>query len=338
MMKNLIYSAIMMAIFSLAGAQPFTSPRATAIGAYTAISNHAYGVDWNLAATAFSNANFEIALASEPFENDIIEDFRLLWRPWAGHVFAFRQTPGLGVRHIIQKLPLVFDPNDLTPLNLLRDLVYEEDLMAGYAVRPFSQLAVGLDLRRQIYSNIFTSSRFWSLNLTASYQLSEKVRFGLIARNIHNFHYEKPINRIGFLQGDTLAVYALDFESFQHVFTKPERRFDLGAAFQPLDRLLLAIDIYSDAGFGIGTEWQVFDKFLVRAGLSHKSDGLFKSENVTAFSTGLGLAFDKLHLDLASYFPHGERASRIEYTDAGLFRIYQAKDMAILASALFIIQ
>lgn len=322
-------------LFIHVSAQEFTSPRATALGAYTAVSNDVYGVDWNLAATSFANTKLEISFASGP-DIEGFEDFRIIWRPWKWLVLSYKQTPSFMVIHIIQKHPIYFPPE--TPLDLLRALVYKEDRGVGYAIRFSPQAAFGMDIRRHNYLNIFSISRYWSLNLSFYLKINQKINFGIIAHNFYNYHYKKPTNRIEFYKNGSLQVIPVDFESFQSVFSSPEFRVNFGLAIRPWKRFLIAIDYFSDGGYGAGFEWQVFNPIFLRMGKSKKSDRLFKLKKVPAYSGGIGVVYKNIRLDLSYYFPYGGHPSGFEETRFGNFSITTSSRDILMLSLLFSIQ
>lgn len=319
--------------------QEFTSPRATAIGGYIAVSNDLYGMDWNFAGMAFSKASLEMAFSSADGLADGIEgfeNFRFVWRPWSRHVVAFRNTPSLVQEHRIRKSPFNPAPEDITPLHFVRRVTYEGDLALGYAFRLTSRFAVGLDLTRQIFSVEASSNRFLSLNISGYFKISDRLSFGVVSRNTHNFKYKEHFNRVGFIVEDSLRVIAVDFDAFQTIFNKPNWRLDFGVAARPFNSLLLTFDLFSDRGYGVGFEWEAPGSIFLRSAISHKSDHLFKPEKVFGATWGLGWRYHNLaRFDLAYYFPYGGRNGGSESTFFGEFEIRPVKNDAFLLSIAF---
>lgn len=318
--------------FAPLSGQELTSPRAVALGAYIAVSDDIFGVDWNLAATAFSTQKFDVAFASGP-GIDGFEDFRLLSRPWSGHVFFFRRTPGTytwvsvgrGLNPIIPQVP--FD--------LLRSFTYQEDRGLGYAVRLNSELAAGLNVRRQRYFSALYFNGFWSANLNVSFRLRDNLNLGLVAENVYNYQYQKSPERFYAVLNDSTQFIDLSSEPFRSVHLRPEKQLNVGVAYRPWTRLLLAADVLSDGGFGVGFEWSAFKFLQWRMGLNRRSDQLYKANKASGLSVGLGVAYSAARFDLTFYHPLGHRDNRLVESSAGLFDVNPLNNSALLMAVRF---
>ena len=319
-----------------AQAQLFTSPRATALGGYTSVSDDVFGLDWNLAGTTFHRDNLEVSFGADDYRyNREFENFRVLMHFKGRHVVAIRRTPGQFLDHALFKTPsLPLDSR--SPLDLFHELSYQEDWSVGYAAQLFSNIAFGLDFRRMIYSNTFhSSSRFWSANLNVFYRVNPKLNLAMVARNIASYHYKKNIKSIKDYSKNPPETIPVNFDEFQSVYTKPTFRLDFGAAYHPWSRLLLSLDLYTDGGYGVGYEWEALKNLFVRQGMSHKYDLLFKNEKVFGLSWGLGYKYHNLRLDATYYFPYGGRDAVLETTSFGKFSVDPRKTDKVMISALF---
>ncbi len=315
--------------------QDFTSPRATALGGYIAVSDDIYGVDWNLAAVAFSRHKLDIAFASGS-DIDGFEDLRILWRPGKGHVLYFRHTPGLNSFSLVHKSRRPLLPQ--VPLDLLTRFDYKDDLGLGYAVQLSRKLAAGIDFRRRTYQSAFLFDRFWSTNISFSFQPQDNLRFGLVAENLYNYQYKKSPERFTAILNDSVQTINLGSELFQSVNRTPQPRLNFGMAFRPWSKLLLAADLISDGGFGGGLEWRTFKFLLLRLGAHHRSDLLYKGDKATAVSAGFGIVYSIARFDFAYYRPVGRRENRVVRNAYGSFNIRQIKNDALLLSARFAIK
>lgn len=308
------------------------------MGGYTAVSDDAFGLDWNLAGTTFQTPNLEVTFGSNDIRyNSDLQNLRVLLH-FGRHVIAVRHTPGNLQEHSFNVVPIP-SPGSRAPLGIFHELYYQEDFSAGYAMRLFPNVAVGIDVRRNIFGNSFrSSSRFLSTTVNFFWRAAEKINLAVVARNVASYHYKKHIQYIRDYTQDPPALLPVAFDEFTSVFTHPQFRLDLGAAYQPWPTLLTTFDLYSDGGYGVGFEWQAVKGVFIRQGMSHKSDLLFKKEKVFGLAWGVGYKYHDLRLDVTYYFPYGHRNAVSEFTSFGEFSVDPRKNDKLMISALFLIR
>lgn len=335
-MRTLKLLVMIFVLLTKVYAQEFTSPRATALGAYVGIADDIYGLDWNLAGTVQSKSDLEIAFASSN-NGSGFDDLRFILRAGDRHVFAFKWTPGFQVTHSITKLPIL-PREQRTQLDYpyFSEINYKEDLGLGYAYQLTPHTSSAIEIKRRHYANSLSASRFWSMNLGFYFDLP-KINIGLVSRNTLNFQYQKHRNQINIEIGDSLKAVPVNFDAFNSVFVEPEWRLDFGVSVRPLSRLLLAGDVFSDGSFGFGYEWEIIEKVYLRHSFSHRTDNLFRNEKVFAQSVGIGFAFSFARLDVAYYHPYGHRKVVRERMSFGEFSVQPMSDPVFLISALFLL-
>ncbi len=325
-LKPQILLVTLLLVIGTANSQEFTSARATALGGYVAVSNDAFGLDWNASGMIFSEGKVQIAMTNLSNSENILESFRnygLLVR-LGRHAFAVRKTPDFVALARFDKFPIPERVEDVISYDLLFGLAYEQDWALGYAFKLSNRLAFGAEARRHKYSNnLFSSSRFWSFGFSATYVLNERFRFGLVSRNTFRDHYRKHRDRIIFqIPGEPdVTISPIDFDALANVFTEPEWRLDFGVAAYPAKSLLFSLDVYSDGGFGTGLEWQAVKGLFLRQGISHKKDGLFKADKIWAITPGIGWHYGIAHFDLTLYWNKHNRETAIDVNAIGEFQI-----------------
>lgn len=286
-------------------AQEFTSPRATSLGGYVAISDDVYGLDWNVSGQAFSNSRMQMAFTSRQFSGHI-NNLGLLIRLGARHVFTVRKTPEFFSTVGFSKTPVPQKPEGVTFYDLFSFAGTLQDWAFGYAYKVSSQLSFGMSAKRYLYDMagvIFSSSRYWSFGFSSTFIVNRRLRFGLVSRNTFSSHYKKHRDRVVLqFQGDPdVTVLRLNLDGIPGVVHEPEWRLDFGAAARPLDNLLVTADIYSDGGYGLGVEWEPVKGLYLRQGISRKSEGLFKPEKISAFAPGVGFRYGAARFDVTFY-------------------------------------
>lgn len=331
---------ILLAVFLLASgtasSQEFTSARATALGSYVAVSDDVFGLDWNASGMVFSESRVQISLTNFSDSEHVLESFRdygMLVR-LGRHAFAVRKTPDFLALARFKKFPQPERAEDVISYDFLFALAYEQDWALGYAFKFSNRLAFGAEAKRHKYSNnLFSSSRFWSFGFSATYAFNERLRFGLVSRNMFRDHYRQHRDRIIFqIRGNPdLTISPIDFDALANVFTKPEWRLDFGAAAQPAKNLLFSLDVYSDGGFGAGLEWQILKGFYLRQGLSYKKDGLFKAGKVLAIAPGIGCRYGIANFDLTLYWNKNNRGRAVDINTIGEF-VITPKDVGRVAA------
>lgn len=325
----------------IVNAQEFTSPRATALGSYVAVSDDVFGLDWNASAMAFSPSDLQVAFTNRDFSESIV-NFGLFIRFRKRHTIAIRKTPDFQVFAGFRKHPEPEKIEDVTPYDLLFSLVHEQSWALGYAFRLSSRLSLGFDAKQHKYSNnLRSSSRFWSLSFGATYFLNDRLWVGLVSRNTFAAHYKEHRDRIilRFPDAPDVTVFPVDFDALPYLIAKPEWRLDLGVAARPLTNLLFSFDFYSEGGFGAGFEWEALKGFYLRQALSHKNDGLFEPQKVFAVASGIGLFYGAARFDLTLYISKGERDSAFQRSSFGQFEIQPSQsDHIFLISLLFFVK
>lgn len=341
-----ILLSILLLQITIASAQDFTSPRATALNSYVAVSDDVFGLDWNVSGLAFSQATMEMSFTKRNFEGSSIRNFGLLFKFRHRHVFSIRKTPEFQTFVSLNKTPIAETPEEVTFYDLLSFTVSEQDWAFGYAFKLSPRLSVGSEARRYRFGTsllgFFSSSRYWSFGFGATYIFNNRLRIGLVSRNIFFNHYKKNRDRIilQFEGEPDVRVLPLDLSKLPYVVTEPERRLDLGLAARPIEHLLFSFDFYSNRGVGAGLEWAVLKGLYLRQGFSHKKDGLFQPENVSAWSSGAGLSYGTARFDVAFYWKRGDRDSIFESLPNGALEVRPTPggDRIWLFSALFFVK
>lgn len=324
---------ILLAAFCLpALAQIFSSPRATAAGGYLAAATDVYSAEWNMAASALGTAKIETAYS---INNELLEDYRLLLRPLARHAVAIFHTGSYHVNHLAFQIPFPRNRADRTPLHFGHELYHELGWGFGYAYQKNAQLAFGLDVRQHVYSNSFTSNKFWNLSLSFAHRLMEWLSLGAVFRNAIIYNYDEPENRLTYIQDGETKTTGMSLTTYQSIHTSPERRLEAGVALKPVQKLLMTLDLYSNTGFAAGFEWRPATWLAWRMAASRKSDQLFREERVFGMALGVGITYKFVTVDFAGYIPRRIRHVISDQTSAGAFVIKPSKnDQLMLAVAL----
>jgi hypothetical protein len=341
-LKLLILLVMIFVISEIVNAQEFTSPRATALGSYVAVSDDVFGLDWNASGMAFAESRVQISLTNFSASEHVLEsfnDYGLLVRFRHRHALALRKTPDFATAVGFQKFPVPESLEDVISYDLLFFLLYEQDWAVGYAFKFSDRLAFGAEARRLKYgNNLRSSSRFWSFGFSAMYVLNDRLRIGVVSRNTLRHHYRKHIDRIIFqVPGEPdVTISPINFDDLENVITKPQWRLDLGVAARPARNLLLSVDAYTDGGFGAGLEWEPWKGFFLRQGISRKSDGLFDAQKIFSFVPGIGWRYGIAAFDLAVYLDKALRDPAHDVNEIGEFVITPADyNTVVLFSALF---
>lgn len=320
-------------------AQEFSSPRATALGGYIAVSDDVYGIDWNISATVMGDSKWEIAFIkkSNAAGGRTGEDFRLLIRPGKRHVLAFCHTTILKLDHSFVRFPPSNVYDDYVGLRNLINPSVGIDWIFGYAFRLTSKNAIGLDIKRYFYNNIPPGERkFWSVSFSYFKQITNRLRFGIIVRNALTYKSSEIAAVIPIDQNKVFRIEDTDI-TLKSAFNSPEFRIEMGAAYRPTNRLLLSTDIRTDGGYRIGFEWEFLRNLYSRMAMSHQLDLLYKRERVFGVTWGGGYKLRNVKFDIAYYFAYGGRGAFSETASFGEFEIDPLKDDALLLSATFTI-
>jgi len=318
----------------LSYAQEFTSPRATALGGYIAVSDDVYGIDLNISATVMGDSQWEFAVTTTG-GSSTGEDFRFLMRPGKRHVLAFCHTTIVKLDHSFVQFPPSSVYDDYVGLRNWINPSVGIDWMVGYAFKLSAKDAIGLDTRRYFYNNIPPGVRkFWSASFSYFRQLSNRLRFGVIARNALTYKSSEIAAVIPIDQSRVFRIEDTDI-SLKSAFNSPEFRVEVGAAYRPTDRLLLSTDILTDGGYRIGFEWEFLRNVYYRMAMSHQLDLLYKRERVFGVTWGGGYKLRNVNFDIAYYFAYGGRDAFSEMTSFGEFYIDPGKNDALLLSAAF---
>lgn len=306
-------------------AQNFSSPRATATGGYLAAATGVYGVEWNMAATALGTVKIETAFGTE-------DDYRLLLRPLARHAAAIFHS-GVRIDHLAFQIPLPANRADRTPLHFGHDLFHEFGWGFGYAYQQNLQNAFGLEVRQHLYSNTFTSNKFWSLNLSFAHRPETWLSYGAAFRNVVSYNYDKPENSLTYIQDGQIKTTGLSLTTHRSIYTKPDRRLEAGIALKPTQKLLLTLDLYlyySSIGYAAGFEWRPAAWLALRMATSDKSDQLIREERVYGLALGVGITYKLVAVDFAGYFPRRVGGVVFDETSAGAFQIEPSKENKLM--------
>jgi hypothetical protein len=333
MIKTLAIFILAAAFYLPALAQTFSSPRATATGGYLAAATNVYGVEWNMAASAFGAAEIETAfgITEETFEGD----YRLLLRPSTRHVAAIFHTGAHRVYHLAFQIPLPSNRADRTPLHFGHELSHEMGWGFGYAYQKSAQTAFGLDVRQHAYSNSFTSNKFWSLNLSFAHRPKDWLSLGVAFRNVVSYNYDEPENSLTYIQNGETKTTGLSLTTHQSIHTSPNHRLEAGIAIQPVQKLLLTLDFFSNIDYAAGFEWRAAAWLALRMAASHKHDHLFKERRVFGLAWGMGINYKFVTMDFAYYKPYGNGDAVIDAPATGKVQILPSNnDLLMVAIAL----
>ena len=157
-------------------------------------------------------------------------------------------------------------------------------------------------------------------------------------RNSHNFHTLDQLNPLLFINEETGFAEpqeGRDFKGYKSIHNKPDWRVELGMGWHPLSNLTVAMDLFSDIGYGFGYEWQPFKNLFIRQGMNHKYDLLYKNESIFGLSWGCGFKYDFARFDISYYFPYGGRNGVDETTPLGGVRVNPSKNDLLFFSASF---
>lgn len=339
------FSVLFSLQIALLHAQEFTSPRAIALGGYVAVSDDAYGLDWNVSAMAFSKTAMQMSFTKQGFEGSSINNLGLLIKFRDRHVFAIRKTPEFQSFVSFNKRSTPEKPEDVTFYDLLSFSVNEQDWAFGYAFKVSPRLSLGAEAKRYKFGasllGFFSSSRYWSFGFGATYIFNKRFQVGLVSRNSFSNQSKKHRDRIilQFEGEPDVRVIPLDLSALPDLVIAPEWRLDFGVAARPLNNLLFSFDFYSDGGFGAGVEWQPLKGVYLRQGFSRKNDGLFKPEKISAFAPGIGVRYGSARFDITYYQSQG-RDSVLASLQAGELEIRPniGGDRIWLLSALFFVK
>jgi len=330
---------------SLATAQQFTSPRATALGSYVAVSDDIFGLDWNASAMAFANAKLQVSFTNLSTRENILsafDNFGASLKLGGRHVIAFRKTPYFGGALGIEKTPIAQRPEDVTAYDALAFMVLEQDLSFGYTFKLLPNLAFGANTTRFKYrSNLRSANEFWSFGFSASYILNDHLRFGVVSHNtfLEQYKHHTDRVRVRFPEEPDITILNLNLDAVPLIQTRPQWRLDFGAAARPWHNLLLSFDLSTDGGVGLGLEWEALKGFYLRQGLSNRSDRLFKPEKFSALATGLGLRYGIARFDFTVYHGNTDRKVAFVSSSVGDFNVSSSTTgRIVLLSALFFVK
>lgn len=152
------------------------------------------------------------------------------------------------------------------------DLYKEDTLTVSYSRLFFKRISLGLNLKYMALKiKSAGSAEVWGIDLGTLYKLNKKMKLGLLAYNLNSPE----------IAGDSLP-----------------RKTNIGLAFTPFKKLILALDVKEEKGYDtqicLGEELKITPHFTLRAGAQ---------VNPLRLTGGFGFKFKSLQLDYA-YFSH----------------------------------
>ena len=300
-------------------AQSLTSPRSMGLGATTSAVWDTRGFtanpaglttlrDWEFAASTYTTTTLSeggFVFYGMTFGK------RFLERSAA----AFQYAPGTTLRFVVPTT-LSTSPSG-TPASNDREISYYEPFSLGLAQGLGAGVSAGLggryrrervlDTQYEIvirdtisYVNVSTGedeARYWLLDASALYTMSEVVTFSLVGRNLGG--------RIGKSLPDDLAEFALPTDAY----------VELGLAARPWEALLVSLQASSQATGSCGAELGIGGGFSLRGSIYVDKQ---ESPAVFAYGAGMGWSYEFLELD-AAYLGFFNQAGRQGSTPEGTF-------------------
>ena len=301
-------------------AQHFTSARAAAMGAFTALAGDVNAVDWNPAGLT-GVPEWEVLGTSyySPLGNGRTATIQLvgLGKRFAGgdHAASLRLSPGSVMDFV---LPSEFSFRDSTSSFVTtfdKKISYAETYAFGYALRISRDLSLGVathfleqkvtDTEYSVDSTAILHSTvvdhpgsYWTIDAGALWDVNGTWRIGLVVKNLFR-----------------ITVQSL---------SEPARRYDLaapgilacGIAYAGLPHTTIALDGDTRKMLRIGGEYTVGSSLAVRGGFYLNASSAFSAE---AVGLGIGGLYRPVRVDLA-YVRFLDQTNRRGSADATTFQ------------------
>jgi len=222
-------------------------------GAFVAVCNDAHASYWNPAGLAL------LAQQEHPYQFTAMYTINnreyINYQEWFSYVQPYLDFLGLGISYVHEKSEYYVD----TTPTLHRDSGWLTSSV-GFSFNP--RWAMGWNIREYLnewrWKNQSTLSSALSLDLGALYQLTPKVRLGILIQDIN-----QPVETFSFPSGEGFSLrYGMNIRP--------------GIAYFPDPTTIIALDIYYFTLANVGEDWQsevrvgiekwIADNLALRAG------------------------------------------------------------------------
>jgi transglutaminase-like putative cysteine protease len=279
-------------------AQHLSSPRSTALGAYTAAARDVSAIDWNPAGLIFMrdwelrfNSYFEYRGGVErgPSFSDGIIGKRFSDR----HAAAVRYAPGL-TREFRISTDQLYPGFRGSPELLRQHLEYSQMYTFGYAHLFSPSLAAGVTSRyiQQKFTNPNISIAGDTLHL--SQDVYEEPVWSLDAGLLY---FAGPRLTLGLTMKNLISVSERVLPTEFNEFTINDRKYlRAGMMYIPLQDYFVAVDFDTRSRVQVGHEYTLTDLVLVRQGSFLNFE---RGKTFEAISGGVGLRFGTMDIDVS---------------------------------------
>jgi hypothetical protein len=313
---------------STASAQAIFSPRASALGAYSALVRDARGFtanpagivgmkDWDMYAATYRGT-------STSGEGFVFSGFGIGKRFFGDNALAFQYTPGTSL-DVVQRSSFTIEGLSLTAE---RQVSYSEPLAAAYAYRVTGRLSFGVQERMQ--TEKITDPEYSLQKITDSLNAVVPVQ--------QEFNRSTWFTDIGALwkPAENIALSALGrgivrvngsgIPSAFDSYTLPRERFlELGAAWNVASSLTVAAEGSTDGRGSLGVEWIPGLRIALRGGVYSDGGGI---PFINAFGIGAGWTYLFLEADV-SYIRFTDQSSRRGSVSISSFDPSGIKDLGL---------
>ena len=300
--------------------QHLTSARGSALGAFTALSDDIASIDWNPAGlvsirdwdlTASSYAAFR---RDVPLKGISLYSAATAKRFLDAHVVAAAYSPGMNLGFDVPGT--VTFPDDNTKYNYDERITYREQyaLGYGYQITPTVGLGASARYREQLISDtklliengipgrivaVDYAASAWNIDIGLNWKPEGQWSFGVVAKNLFRLT-ESELS-------ETVANWGL----------RNVKSLRVGAAYRATPTTTVALDFDTQAQGGVGSEWQLGERWALRQGLLF---GGKSSQFVAGVSGGIGFSYGpaKVNVSYVQFLKHRSQPSVQEFIDKGV--------------------
>ena len=299
--------------------QHFTSARAAAIGAFTALANDVNALDWNPAGLT-GLPEWEVLGTSyyslEGRERTATIQLFGLGKRFAGdHALSLRLSPGSVMDFVVPSEFTYRDSTSSFVTTFDKKISYAESYAFGYGVRIFRGLSLGVaahfleekvtdteysvDSTGTLHATVVDyPGNFWVIDAGTLWDVSEAWRIGLAAKNLFRIN--------GRSLGETVRRYDM---AAPQVLT-------CGIMYAGLPHTTIALDADTRKMLRIGGEYAFGSTLAARGGFYLNGSSAFSGE---AIGLGIGALYRLVRVDLA-YVTFLDQTNRRGSADAATFQ------------------